>query len=323
MLYKEISKKIINSKKIAIAFHVSPDGDAVGSALALLNGLLLLKKDAYIISEEEVSNNLKFLPQAETIDGLTKKPKKDTDLLVIVDCGSVDRICADLTEYKGDIINIDHHISNEEFGTLNLIEPKASATCEMIYFLLKEMNLDFGCKNEQVLDIGRCIYTGLITDTGSFRHSNVTKRTLSVAGDLIDMGLKHSKIYNELFDNKPFNKVKLIGYALSEIELFLENKVSLIGLSLNLLEELNLGSVDTSDIISTALGIENIEVAVVLKETEDGVKASLRSKDDVDVRKIAESLGGGGHIKAAGLKIKNVSLEEAKKQILEEISKEL
>ena len=259
----------------------------------------------------------------ETVDGLTEKPLEGTDLVIVVDCGNVERICADNSEYKGEVINIDHHVSNENFGVLNLVEADSAAASEIIYLLLKEMNVDFQSKSEQMLEIARCIYAGLITDTGSFRHSNVTARTLTIAAELISIGLNHNKIYNELFDNKPFNKVKLIGFALSKIELLLDGKVTFIGLSIDFLEDLNLGSVDTSDIISTALSIENVEVAVVLKENEDGAKASLRSKNDVDVSKIAEAFGGGGHVKAAGLKIKEISLEEAKKKILEEISKEL
>ena len=323
MIYKSVSKKILDAKKIGITFHASPDGDAIGSSLALLNGLKSLGKDAYIVSKEEIPQNLKFLPLGETVDGLTEKPLEGTDLVIVVDCGNVERICADNSEYKGEIINIDHHVSNENFGVLNLVEADSAAASEIIYLLLKEMDVDFQSKSEQMLDIARCIYTGLITDTGSFRHSNVTPRTLTIAAELISIGLNHNKIYNELFDNKPFNRVKLIGFALSTIELLLDGKVTFIGLSIDLLEGLNLGSVDTSDIISTALSIENVEVAVVLKETEDGVKASLRSKNDIDVSKIAETFGGGGHVKAAGLKIKETSLEEAKKKILEEISKEL
>lgn len=323
MIYKSVSKKILDAKKIGITFHASPDGDAIGSSLALLNGLKSLGKDAYIVSKEEIPQNLKSLPLGETVDGLTEKPLEGTDLVIVVDCGNVERICADNSEYKGEVINIDHHVSNENFGVLNLVEADSAAASEIIYLLLKEMNVDFQSKSEQMLEIARCIYTGLITDTGSFRHSNVTARTLTIAAELISIGLNHNKIYNELFDNKPFNKVKLIGFALSKIELLLDGKVTFIGLSIDLLEDLNLGSVDTSDIISTALSIENVEVAVVLKETEDGAKASLRSKNDVDVSKIAEAFGGGGHVKAAGLKIKECFLEEAKKKILEEISKEL
>jgi len=323
MALREISKVIIESNRIGITFHTSPDGDAIGSALGLLNGLREMGKDVYIISREVIPEYLSFLSLGEEIDGNTKAPRTGTDLVVVLDCGNVDRICADLDQYSATIINIDHHISNEKYGKYNYIDDKAAATTELIYLLLKELNFVFNEKSESIEKIGTCIYTGLITDTGSFRHSNVTQRTHSIAGELISCGVSNTKIYNNLFDNRPFNKVKLMGEALSNLTLLCGGKVSYIEISMKTLESLNLASVDTSDIISIALSIENVEVAVVVKEAEDGVKASLRSKDKVDVRLIAETLGGGGHIKASGLKLKGSSLDAAKVAIIKAIEKGL
>jgi len=323
MTLREISKVIIESNKIGITFHTSPDGDAIGSALALLNGLREIGKDVYIISREVIPDYLSFLSLGNEIDGATKAPSNGTDLVIVLDCGNVDRICADLDQYKGTIINIDHHISNEEYGKYNFIDDKAAATAELIYLLLKELNFAFNEKEESIEKIGNCIYTGLVTDTGSFRHANVTKRTHSIAGDLIYCGVNNSRIHNNLFGNRPFNKVKLMGIALSSLELLCSGKVAYIEISMKTLESLNLSNVDTSDIISIALNIENVEVAVVVKEAEDGVKASLRSKDKVDVRRVAEALGGGGHIKASGLKLKASSLDQAKAIIINGIEKEI
>lgn len=323
MELREISKVIIESNKIGITFHTSPDGDAIGSALGLLNGLREIGKDVYIISREVIPNNLSFLPLGCEIDGKIKAPIYGTDLVIVLDCGNVDRICADLDQYDGTIINIDHHITNEKYGKYNYIDDKAAATAELIYLLLKELNFVFNEEAESVEEIGTCIYTGLVTDTGSFRHSNVTKRTHSIAGELISCGVKNSKIHSNLFDNRPFNKVKLMGQSLSNLELLCGGKVAYIEISMKTLEVLKLSHVDTSDIISIALSTENVEVAVVVKEVEDGVKASLRSKDKVDVRHVAEALGGGGHIKAAGLKIIGSSLEQAKAKIINAIEKEI
>ena len=171
--------------------------------------------------------------------------------------------------------------------------------------------------------IGRCVYTSLVTDTGGFRHSNVTERTHKIASELIAIGVNNTKIHNNLFDNRPYEKIKLIGEALNNLELLLDGKLSAIKLSKKLLDSYNLGNVDTSDVISMALGIKGVKVALVLKEVEDGVKGSLRSREDFDVRKVAEVLGGGGHIKAAGFKMKNVSLEEAFNKVIIEIEKEI
>ena len=157
------------------------------------------------------------------------------------------------------------------------------------------------------------VYTGIVTDTGSFRHSNVTSRTHEIASKLIELGVKNSEIHSNLFDNKPFNKVKLMGSVLSNIELVLDNKVAVLQIPKGMLEDFNLLNTDTSDIISVGLGIKGVEVSMLLKEVKDGVKGSLRSKNNVDVRRIAEVYGGGGHIKAAGVMLKDVDIMTQKK----------
>jgi phosphoesterase RecJ-like protein len=167
------------------------------------------------------------------------------------------------------------------------------------------------------------MYTGIVTDTGSFRHSNVTSRTHNIVSNLIEIGINNSKIHSNLFDNKPFEKVKLMGNVLSNIELALDDKVAVLQIPKGLLEELKLQNADTSDIISVGLGIKGVEVSMLLKEVEDGVKGSLRSKNNVDVRKIAEIYGGGGHIKAAGVMQKGVDIRTARNNLLDALKKEM
>ncbi|WP_271808630.1 DHH family phosphoesterase [Clostridium beijerinckii] len=320
---KEIKEEILKSKRIGLSFHTSPDGDAIGSTLALLNALRHLGKDSYIISRDVISDNLSFLSFANEIDGNTLEPKEGTDLVIILDCGNVERISADLSNYKGKVINIDHHISNEEYGFINYVDVSAAATCEISYLLAEELGIDFKNKTDVEINIGNAVYTGIVTDTGSFRHSNVTKRTHKIVSELIELGVNNSKVHSNLFDNKPFEKVKLMGCVLSNIELALENKVAVLEIPKGMLEEFNLKNTDTSDIISVGLGIKGVEVSMLLKEVEDGVKGSLRSKNDVDVRKVAEVYGGGGHIKAAGVMQKGVDIETAKENLLKILKEEL
>ncbi|CUU46517.1 DHH family phosphoesterase [Clostridium beijerinckii] len=320
---KEIKEEILKSKRIGLSFHTSPDGDAIGSTLALLNALRHLGKDSYIISRDVISDNLSFLSFANEIDGNTLEPKEGTDLVIILDCGNVERISADLSNYKGKVINIDHHISNEEYGFINYVDVSAAATCEISYLLAEELGIDFKNKTDVEINIGSAVYTGIVTDTGSFRHSNVTKRTHKIVSELIELGVNNSKVHSNLFDNKPFEKVKLMGCVLSNIELALENKVAVLEIPKGMLEEFNLKNTDTSDIISVGLGIKGVEVSMLLKEVEDGVKGSLRSKNDVDVRKVAEVYGGGGHIKAAGVMQKGVDIEIAKENLLKILKEEL
>ena len=320
---KEISEVILNSNKIGITYHVSPDGDAVGSALALLNSLKLLGKDTYLISKDIISENLQYLKSANEGNGNIIVPTKDTEVVVVVDCGNFDRISANLDEFNGIIINIDHHISNDKYGNFNYVDIKASATAEIIFELIEVLGLDLNIESKEIKDIGTCLYTSLVTDTGGFRHSNVTARTHKIASRLKEINVDNTFIYQSLFDNKSFEKIKLIGKVLSNMNLLLDKKVSFMELPTEYAKELGIEIGDTSDIISFGLQIKGVEISVLIKEVDNGVKASLRSKNDIDVRNIAERLGGGGHVKAAGITLKGLSLEEAKNKILDEIKKEL
>nr|WP_286173066.1 bifunctional oligoribonuclease/PAP phosphatase NrnA [Caproiciproducens sp. MSJ-32] len=314
---------MLRSKKIGITYHVSPDGDAVGSALALLNGLRLLNKDAYLISKDLISENLQFLKNSSEAAGKVVKAEDGTEVVVVLDCGNFERISADLCDYKGEIINIDHHISNDKYGNKNYIDIKAAATAEIVFMLLEKLGVSFEEENDDIKEIATCLYTSLVTDTGAFRHSNVTSRTHLIASKLKNVGVNNTNIYENLFDSNSFEKMKLIGKALSNIELLFNGKVALIRIPISYGKELGIEIGDTSDIISFALQIKGIELAVLIKEIENGSKVSLRSKTAFDVREIAENLGGGGHVKAAGITFKNISLEEAEDKVLNEIRKVL
>lgn len=319
----DISKIISNSNKIGITYHVSPDGDAVGSALALLNGLKYLNKNAYLISKDIISDNLQFLKSSKEGNGLVTEPTEDTDIVIVVDCGNYERISAELQNFNKNIINIDHHLSNDEYGDYNYVDTNAAATAEIIFELLEKLGIDFKDKNQEIKEIGTCLYTSLVTDTGGFRHSNVTSRTHRIAAVLKDADVNNTYIYQNLFDNNSFEKIRLIGKSINNMELLFDRKVSLIKIPSSYGEELGIEIGDTSDIISFGLQIKGVEVAVLVKETEGGAKASLRSKNDFDVRKIAEKFGGGGHAKASGIRLNGVTLDEAKDKILDEIEKEL
>ena len=177
MNFKAIKEEILKSKRIGLSFHTSPDGDAIGSTLSLLNALRYLGKDSYIISRDVISDNFSFLSLSNEINGNILEPKRNTDLVIVLDCGNFERISANLSNYSGKIINIDHHISNENYGFINYVDINAAATCEISYLLIKELGIDFNDKTDIEIAIGNAVYTGIVTDTGSFRHSNVTSRT--------------------------------------------------------------------------------------------------------------------------------------------------
>ena len=323
MTLGQIAKFILEGKKIGITYHVSPDGDAVGSVLALFNALKSLNKDCYILSKDTLSDNLKFLKGSDEVTGEITEPDDETDIVVILDCGNLERVSANLKKFTGTIVNIDHHLSNDKYGDINYIDSNAAATAEIVFELLNLMGINFDEANSVIKDIGTCMYTSIVTDTGGYRHSNVTERTHKISATLKKIGVDNTFIYQSLFDNKDFSRIKLIGKALSNMQLILNGKVALLELDKAFTEDLGIDIGDTSDIISYGLQIKGVEVTLLLKEVEDGVKASLRAKSYVDVRKIAEVFGGGGHIRASGIKMKNMSMEEAKYEILNEIQKEL
>ena len=323
MSLTNIKDILLSAKKIGITFHVSPDGDAAGSVLALYNGLKCLNKDCYIRSKEPLSDNLKFLMSSEEITGDMQAPSEDTDVVIVLDCGNLERANADLSNFTGTLLNVDHHLSNDMYGQENYVDTNASATAEIVFELLNLMGYKFSEDDEISKEIGTCIYTSLVTDTGCFRHSNVTYKTLEIASALRKIGVNNTYIYSSLFDNKDFNRIKFVGSVISRMKLVLNDKVALIELPMSLGEEFGMEIGDTSDIISYGLQIKGVEVTLLVKEVEGGAKASLRAKNDVDVRKIAENFGGGGHTKAAGVSMKGVTLTEARDKLLEKIEEEL
>ncbi|MPQ42417.1 DHH family phosphoesterase [Clostridium tarantellae] len=317
MRLHDVIKAINENNKFAITYHVSPDGDALGSALALLQGIRSYGKEAYVISKDVVADNLSFLPYAEEINGETVKPTDDTNCVIVVDCGNAERVSADLVDFKGIIINIDHHLSNDNYGNVNYIDTNAAATAEIIYDIL----IDLGVEITE--DISKCIYTSLVTDTGSFRYSNATEKTHNIVGALLNNNINHDAIHRKIFDNKPYDKMKLLALVLSDMELVCNNKIVIMRISKAMIDSIDSKIEDSSDIVSLGNQIKGVEGAVLLKEVEEGVKVSLRSKEDLDMRKIAETFGGGGHTKASGGFLKNKSLDEAKNIIIKLLEKEL
>ncbi|WPC40681.1 bifunctional oligoribonuclease/PAP phosphatase NrnA [Clostridium sp. JS66] len=315
MIMNNILKKIKESNRIAITFHESPDGDSLGSALALMQGLNKLNKEVYILSKEKVPESFSFLPCSEEIDGLKHEVINETQCVIVLDCGDVKRINAnlDFENRKYTLINIDHHMSNELYADLNYVDTNAAAVSEIVYQMLKIIGINI------TKDMAVCLYTSLITDTGAFKYSSTTSVTHTIAGDLVNTGIDFSEIHRIIYENKKFERIKFFGKAIEKMDL-VGDKICVITITKDmLLQNGNAKDTDTSDIIAFAMQIDTVEVALLIKETEAGIKASLRSKSKVDVRKIAEKFGGGGHIKASGLAMNDKTLEEARELILNEI----
>lgn len=318
MEINEVASRINLFKKIAITFHTSPDGDSLGSALALLIGLRKLKKEVYIISKEVIPQAFLFLPCSIEINGKATEPLVDTECVIVLDCGDFKRINANLcmVNKKFELINMDHHLSNDLYGDVNFVDTSASATSEIVYEVLRLLHVEID------KEISTCLYTSLLTDTGSFKHSSTTAVTHNIAGELINTGIEFSNIHRIIFENKKFEKIKFYGEVINNMTSELNAKVCIMYISKRILEKYESVSEDTSDVITFGASIDTVEVTVLIKDTENGVKVSLRSKSIVDVSKIAEVFNGGGHIRAAGFFTEG-NFDDTKAKLMEILEKEL
>ena len=318
MIYEQIIDIINKSSKIAVTSHVQPDGDNVGSSLALCLALKKQGKETTFVIDDNIPEVYRYLKGAREVERLFSFEDLDYDLVIAMDCGDLERLgkVKQLAE-KTRLINIDHHISNTKFAEINLVEENASATAEITYKLIKSMGIFID------KDIAECIYTGIVTDTGMFQYSNTSEETHSIAAELIIAGVSPSDIFKKVYQNSPKEKVLLMKEALKSLEFFNDDMVTCISISKSQIDNIAKEDLDTEGIVNLARDIEGVEVAVFFKERESNiVKASLRSKSYVDVCIIAKDFGGGGHIRAAGCTISG-SLEQAKQQILQAIQKQI
>lgn len=313
---KHFKEEVSKAKKIAITGHIHPDGDCIGSCLALKQYILDNTKgksvDVYL---EPFSSKFSFLNHADEVIHLAKN-EETYDLFFVLDCGSEDRYepFAKMVKQANVVFGIDHHISNDGFGDFCKIDPDASATCEVLCQIFEE--------NEISKECAQCLYTGIVHDTGVFKHSNTTRKTMEYAGMLLEKGVSSTKIIDETFYQKTFIQNQLLGRALSKSELYEDGKVIFSDISEDDLRETHATSSDSDGIIDQLRITKGVEAAVFVYPLPDGYKVSMRSNELVNVSEIAKSYGGGGHIRAAGCSM-NGTLEEIKDKIIGDIKKQL
>ncbi len=307
--------------KIGIFPHESPDGDAIGSAVAMSLYLKELGKETYIVIDDEVQYELRFLCEyTEFIDyEAGKKLSDDWDFCVLVDCGDIERIGRrkELTVGKK-ILNIDHHVTNPHFGDYNIVFPEAPAACEIVYFILKENGFDITKK------IGEAIYTGLSTDTGNFLYNNVRPETFMVASELLKIGVDKDKIVFELYQNNRSEKIRLHSEAMSQMTLYQDGKIAITYVDSEMLSRTSAEILDTEGICESMRDVRGVEIACLLKEEIDNegkyhTKVSMRALGGHDVSEIASYFGGGGHKAAAGFTLYKKK-EEVRELLLDKIT---
>ena len=298
---KEAATRLKAANKILITAHIQPDGDAIGSTLATMQILRAMNKPAQIYIDDEVRNNLKFLPCAEEIKRPEAGEKFDADLLLILDT-SPDRIgnVAKMTDAPIYVTN------KNDAGDLYL-DSDAAATCEIIFKLAKELDATI------TADIATCLYTGLSTDTGFFKFSNTRAETFKIAAELVTCGVVPNLVSEEL-EKRSLSEIFGMRTALNSLKFFYGGRVAGMFITLEEMKQID----STEAFIGMIRVIDGVEVAFVISEREEKVcRVSMRSKG-VDVAKIANGLGGGGHVRAAGCTL-YTTLEEAEKILVEAI----
>jgi len=300
MSVNEVCATIKKYNNFLITVHTSPEGDALGAELGFYNLIKKLGKRGVIINEDKLPYGYDFLPGNKLIRPLNKSSKNvDFDCFVALDCADLKRTgdVYKLNKDKKPVLNIDHHISNRNFGDLNWVDPNASSCSEMVYKLYKKLQLPMD------KDTAVALYTGIMTDTGSFRYSNTSSYTLKVASELLKFGIDVAQVYRATYENIPPSDVKLLLKLLPKIEFYCQGKIAGFQIRKELFKDQK-PSVDLADLaLSFGRAIKGVEVVALFKENlgeKNEVRVNLRSQGKVDVNKIAAFFEGGGHKSAAG-----------------------
>ena len=303
---RQAATKIKSAEKILVTAHIQPDGDAIGSTLAMMMILRSLGKTVSVYIDDTVRRNLHALPNFDEIRRPAEGETFDADLLLVLDT-SIDRIGNVRRMTDAPILNVDHHVTNRGEGIELYDEPKAAATCEIVYKLARELDADI------TPDIATCLYTGLATDTGFFQFSNTRAETLAIASELITLGVSPNFI-SEQMESKTLAEVIGLRDALNTLKMHCGAKVA--GMTIDHATAKKFES--TEGIIDEIRIIDTVDVAFLITEKSPNVcRVSMRSKS-TDVSKVAAQLGGGGHVRAAGCTLK-MSLPDAEKILVDAI----
>jgi len=317
MLMNQILKIIKEENGFAIIPHINPDGDTLGSSIALALTLKKLNKDVDIIIDDDIPKNYSFLIKKFPVKKY-HEAANSYKVIFTIDCTDLERIgrCKNLIRDKVKSINIDHHTSNTFFCQLNLVDKKAAATGEIVYQLVKLLGVDWDS------DIATALYTSIITDTGCFKYANTTSITHQIAGDLINSDANIQLVVEELYEKRSVPKTLLLGRALNNITILLDQKIAYIVITRRMLEECGATDGDTEGIVNYAKEIEDVEVGILFKEEENRVKVSVRSRRYVNCNELCKHFNGGGHIRAAGCVIES-NLDKAISMFIDKTREEL
>lgn len=299
-MFKEFIKKVKKYKKIGVYSHIRPDGDCIGAQIGLCRWLQKNGYEAKAFNDDDVQENLQWLLNYFPVLKPYEEEVRECDLIIVVDGNAPHRFGTyDEWQKKYQIPNvmIDHHPDPEDDFELSVSVDSASSTCELIYHLYKENDID-----QIDTHTAKALYTGMITDTGSFQFDSVTPETVEAAADLLRRGeFRPNEVAEQVFSNRSLEQLKLLSRTMDTIQLYADNQIAVMSVTQQMLDETGTTNADTEGFVNYPLSITGVKAAVFIKDLNDeGIKMSLRSRSAIDVNLWARELGGGGHKRAAG-----------------------
>lgn len=316
--FTELKKIITENNSFLLSTHVNPDADAIGSELAFYYLLKKLGKEARIVNHSATPYNLEFMDDEKIIEKFDTNNHEQifdqTDVFVLLDLNQASRVVkmeSGLRKFDGIKICIDHHQEPEEFFDYIFGGIEYSATGEIIFDFIKESGLiDIDLK------IASQIYAAVMTDTGSFRFERTSPKVHLMAAHLLEKGVVPKDIYDKIYDQFKFGRIKLLGEALSTISMDKTGRIAYMVVTINMLTQNNASEADVDGFVNYCLSIQNVEMGILFYELKDGIKISFRSKGDINVSKLAKEFNGGGHINASGARLFNVGVNETISDVL-------
>jgi phosphoesterase RecJ-like protein len=304
-------------KTFHIFGHIQPDGDALGSQLALWHALRVTGHEAIPVLIDPLPPTYQFLPGREAF--VPWQTVGAVERAIVLDCTGWDRLgpAADLAQSATVVVNVDHHRSNNNFGHFNYVDQNAAAAGELVFRLLQAAQVPIQPAT------ATCLYTAIATDTGSFRYQNTTPGALRVAAELLDLGADLATIIQNVYQTVSLPSLRLLGDALQTLQLFYGGRLAILTVSKQLRQESGATEQDVEGIVNYARSVQGCEVGALLHEKDDGtVKVSLRSREKVDVSQLAARFGGGGHLRVAGYAVLG-GMARAQAELVAEVGKYL
>jgi bifunctional oligoribonuclease and PAP phosphatase NrnA len=288
-----IADEIRRRQRFILSSHVRPDGDAIGSQLAMAFALGRLGKEVRLVNRDAPPAPLMVFPGVSRIE-VASRIDDAGDAVIVLECGELSRTGVEGLE-RGFVINIDHHLGNTSYGALNWFDPTAAACGEMVFELVRELGVQL------TPDIATHVYIAILTDTGSFHYSSISPRTFDICRQCVEAGIDPPAIARAIFDSNNLGRLKLFGAVLSKMELDASGRVATVYVDQKLANECGGTYEDTEGIVNLPLTVKEIEAVAFFKEAAtDDWRVSMRSKGEVDVNAIAQEFGGGGHKNASG-----------------------